>query len=143
MLGFAVLLEVIEALEIGGKREVAFVGDDLVAEAVREGDDVARWGDDAAVPQHVDPLLASGLGGGDDPEPVLVGRRLHAEEVVKGTMRVLIGPVRKLGRRVEPKHDEVGALERHDAVGLRPATVVAYRHPDLAAERLPDWETQI
>src|SRR5690606_16149136 len=35
------------------------------------------------------------------------------------------------------------ALERHYAIGLRPATVVADGHADLAAKRVPDIETEI
>src|SRR5439155_14488791 len=65
------------------------------------------------------------------------------DEVVKGAVRILVWPVRQLRWRIEAEHDEVGALERHDAISLRPAAVVANRHSDCAPECFPDGKAKI
>ena len=46
------------------------------------------------------------------------------------------------GRVVADQH-HLNALQAHDAIGLRPAAVVAYRHAEDTAKRAPDIEAEI
>src|SRR5690242_18335148 len=93
--------------------------------------------------QHLHTLLAPRLAGSRDPDPVLIGASLHAEEVVEGAKLVLFRPIRQLRGRVVAEQHHLRALERHDAIGLGPAAVVANAHSDPGAEALPDGETEI
>src|SRR5882762_3285428 len=59
----------------------------------------------------------------------------------------LLGPLLDLlgidrGRVVADQH-HLDALQAHDAIGLRPAPIVADRHAKDTAERAPDVETEI
>ena len=46
-------------------------------------------------------------------------------------------------RRVVAEQDQFDALHAHDAIGLRPAPVVADAHADIAAEGAPDRKAEI
>src|SRR5260221_1105655 len=120
-------------------------GDQLVADRLGEGDDLARGRDDAAAALHVDALLAPRLRRADDESAVLVGAGLHGEVVVEHAQRgrLLARPDGIADRRVVAEHDELDALQPHDAIGLGPAPVVADAHAHDAAERPPHREAEI
>src|SRR5207244_11010847 len=62
------------------------------------------------------------------------------EQPLLGPLLASLGIER--GRVVADQH-HLDALQAHDAIGLRPAAVVAHRHAKDAAERTPDVETEI
>src|SRR5438309_6661706 len=89
-------------------------------------------------------ILDTGLRNAYDPGRVLVGTGLRGEPVVEqpllGPLLVLLGIDR--GRVVADQH-HLDALQTHDAIGLRPAPVVADRHAEDAAKGTPDVEAEI
>ena len=54
-----------------------------------------------------------------------------------------VGVTRVVQRRVVAEHDHFDTLQAHDAIGLRPAAVIADAHAHHPAEAAPDTETQI
>ena len=143
MLRLAVAVEIVEALIGGAHREVAVGHDQLVAPTLGQRDHHAGGCDDAAMGQHVDALLRPRLARGRDPDPVLIGGRLHADEVMEGAKLVMLRPVRQLRGRVVAEDHHLRPLQRHHPIGLGPAPVVADRHADLGPEGLEDGKAQI
>src|SRR5260221_5452903 len=62
------------------------------------------------------------------------------EQPLLGPLLALLGIDR--GRVVADQH-HLDALQAHDAIGLRPAPVVADRHAEDTAKRAPDLEAEI
>src|SRR5262249_38408709 len=132
----AVVLDAAVALEVEnrllaerGGIEIAVGDDQLVVLGLRLGDDLAVGrGDDAAGDQRV-AVLDPPLRYSDHPARGLIRAGLHAQPIVE---QPLLGPLtaalRVVGWRVVAEHDELDPLQAHDAVGLRPATVVADAH---------------
>ena len=94
-------------------------------------------------PSEGDALLGAALGHADHPGAVLVGAGLHRKLVVEPRMLVVVGRRRVVQRRVVAEHHHLDALQAHDAVGLRPAPVVADAHAHDAAEGAADREAEI
>src|SRR5215203_3476735 len=147
----AVVLDPAVALEVEDRLlaeargvQVAVVHEDAVLLALELGDDLAVGVHDAGSAHAVVAVFGAGLGDGDDPGGVLVGAGLEREAVVKeALLDRLAGLLRVHRRRVEAEHDELDALQAHDAVGLGPAPVVADAHADDAAEHAPDREAEV
>src|SRR5579871_2567674 len=90
--GLAVAGEIIEALVFLARLEIAVGLDQLVAPPLGQRHDLARGRDDAAMGQHLHPFLAARLAGRGDPDAVLIGGRLHADQMVEGAQLVLLRP---------------------------------------------------
>ena len=81
--------------------------------------------------------------GAEDPHRVLVGAGLQHDLVRGGAQVRRLVPVDVQRRRVVAQHDQLGALQRHHAVGLGPAAVVAQAHADLDVVGFPHAEAQV
>ena len=78
-----------------------------------------------------------------DPAGVLVRARLQGQQVVVHAQMDRLVPLHVAGRRVVARHDDLHALQAHDAEGLRPAAVVADAHADGRVRGLPNGKSQV
>src|SRR5262249_32337799 len=80
----------------------------------------------------------------DDPGRVLIGAGLERQSVVEHALfRPLVCLLRIDRGRVVAEHDQLHALQSHDAIGLGPSPIVADTHADNAAHGSPDWKTEV
>ena len=108
------------------------------------GDDLAVRIDDAASAEQRVAVLDAAFRGRDHEGRVLVGAGLHREIMVEqALLRPFLGLLRIDRRRVVAEHDHLDALQAHDAIGLRPAAVVADAHAEDAAHGAPHREAEI
>src|SRR5690606_9962829 len=86
---------------------------------------------------------AARLGDRDDPGPILVSARLHHDLIVERLQVIVLWHRRIMQRRVIAEHHQLDALQAEDAIGLRPAPIVAQRHAGNSPKGTPDAEAQV
>src|SRR3981081_2760003 len=127
-----------------GRVEIARMDQNLVALGAGLRDNLAVGIDDQAASDEWEAVLDAGFGDSHDPRRVLIRAGLHRQTIVEqpllGTLLAFLGVDRG---RVVAEQDHLHALQAHDAIGLRPAPVVADRHADDAAHRPPHVEADI
>ncbi len=123
--------------------EIAIGDDKLVAQRLTLRNNFAGRGDDAAFADQIAALLFARLGDGDDPGPVLICARLQNQMIVEVGHAIQVWRGREIAWRVVAEHNQLDALHAHDAVGLRPAAVIADTHADDTIVGLEHGETEI
>jgi hypothetical protein len=144
VLGPAVLGEVEDVLaEVLAQRHVGLHADHLVFLGERARHDLARGRDDGGAADHVVAVLRAALGGRGHPDAVLVGIGLQRHQVRGGAQVHRLVPVDVERRRVVAQHHHLGALQRHHAVGLGPAAVVAQAHAEARTHGVEHAKAQV
>ena len=106
----------------------------ILGDAARH--DFAAGGHHQAACNAVHTLFHPALGHAGHPAAVLVGPGLHRELVVEQRQIIVLRRGCVVYGRVVANKDHLRALQRHDAVTLGPAAVVAQRHAHGAAKGL-------
>ena len=91
--------------------QVAAVDDEFVTKRRRLCDHFARRGDDHAAADLLDALFDSGLGGGDNPHPVLIRAGLQAELMMEVGQPIGLWVLREVPRRVVAQQHQLAALQ--------------------------------
>ena len=89
-------------------------------------------------------VLRAALSDRDDPSRVLIGAGLKRQTIVEHAfLRSLVCFLRIDRGRVVAKHDQLHALQSHDAIGLGPSPIVADTHTDDTAHDAPDRKPEV
>ena len=128
-----------------GRIEIAIVHDQFVVLGLALGDDLALRVDDACCRRSADARPRRRPWRRPRPRSSS-GRRRPAPTAGGGTWRLsgaFLALLRINRGRVVAEHDHLDALQAHDAVGLRPAPVIADAHAENAAEHAPHRKAEI
>src|SRR6516165_6753023 len=144
MLDAPVLFEVEDrAPEVVAKPEIEGGDDHLVVLAEGAGGNLAGRRDDHRTADQTITILLTGFGRGEDPSSVLIGVRLHRDQVMEHAQVYGLGMLDVLGWRVVAERHYLDSLQAHDTERLRPAPVVADTHTDDGIEDTPHLEAVV